>query len=292
MKKNKFTLPVLFFTGIITSVLFCAGCKIKITTGNELRIISLAPTWTEILFALGLEKEIVGVTTYCNWPPQALDKNKVGDFQQPNIEKIVRLRPSIIFAAGLEQAPVMKKLSSLGFKLIVMEPRHIDEVFKAIDLAGSKTGRIKESSILIKRLRKRLKEIKARYNIISDKPRKKIYLEIWNKPLTTAGGNSFINSLISEAGGENIACKIPSPYPVINEEWVIRENPEVIILCYMSDEVKSQDILRRAAWQTVKAVRYGQVYDDINSDILLRAGPRIVEAIEQLAQRIHSNSKE
>jgi len=125
----------------------------------EPRYISLAPSTTEILFALGLDNEIVGVSTYCNYPEQAKNKTKVGNFSSPSIERIISLKPDYIFCTGLEQAPVIAQLKQLNFNVYVADPVNVEELFKTINEIGKITRRTEESSFLIEKMKNQIEEV-------------------------------------------------------------------------------------------------------------------------------------
>lgn len=255
--------------------------------GKRLRIVSLAPSTTETLFALGLDEEIVGVSSFCNYPLKARGKEKIGTFSQPNIEKILSLKPDIIFCTGLEQAPVIGKLKQLHLKVCVSDPSGIKELFDSIREMAELTGRGKEAVLLIDKMRKGLSEIKSKADLIPEEEKVKVFVEFWNDPLMTAGKESFIDELIILAAGVNIAHDIEKPYSYFSPEEVMKRNPDCIIVAYMVNEDAAKRMKERLGWRHIKAVKNGRVYSDINPDILLRPGPRLVEALSELHERLY-----
>jgi len=249
---------------------------------GEKRYISLAPSTTEILFALGLDKEIVGISTFCNYPPQVKDKIRVGTFSYPDTEKIIALKPDIVFCTGLEQAVTITKLKQLKLTVFVSDPSNMQELFQSIIGIGKTTGRLKEAQDLVSNMKKQIQNIDTRN---TNKP--KVFIEIWNTPLMTAGGASFINELISIAGGINIAEDINKAYLYLSPEQVVSRNPDYIILTYMSGEQPDKALQRRIGWKDISAVKNNHVYNDIDPDLLIRPGPRMVEGIKELNKRIH-----
>jgi iron complex transport system substrate-binding protein len=251
-------------------------------TGRSLRIVSLAPANTEILFALGLDREIVGVSSYCNFPPQALAKDKIGDFSNPNIEKIISLKPDIIFSAGLEQEKAARKLKELGQNVIIIDPSNFAQLFQSIQDIGQLTFRQSQAMQLIGLMQGRINATRQRVSYFNYHPR--VFMEIGFNPLMTASKGSFLDEMIKMAGGINIAGDLPRPYCQVSEELVIRQNPEVIVL---TDRTKKTEVLKRAEWENIVAVKNNRVYDDINPDILIRPGPRLVDGLEELVKRMY-----
>jgi iron complex transport system substrate-binding protein len=254
---------------------------------KELRIISLAPATTEILFALGLDKEIVGVSEFCNYPKEAGTKEKIGTFSQPNIEKILSLKPDLIFGTGLEQAQAIAKLKQLNLSIFVSDPKNIDELFQSIREIGRLTKKEKESALLIGNMRQRIEKINLQASRIAEEKKQKVFVEIWHSPLTTVGSSSFINELIGLCGGVNITSDIKSAYSSVAQEVVLKRNPDCIILAYMGNLSPIEQVMSRPGWENIAAVKNKRVYNDISPDILLRPGPRIVEALEELNKKLY-----
>lgn len=254
---------------------------------RNLRIISLAPATTEILFSLGLGEEIVGVSSFCDYPPAALEKEKVGTFSHPNAEKILSLRPDIIFGTGLEQASAVTMLRGLGLKVYVSNPACIGELFYSIKEIGRLTGKDKEADALIAEMKRGINAVRSRCRQYRAAARPKVFIEIWNDPLLTSAKESFIDELISIAGGRNIAGDIRRAYVHFSSEGVIYRNPDCIILTYMSKKTGPDALKNRAGWHNVAAVRENRVYNDINSDTLLRPGPRLTEGLNELEKRFY-----
>lgn len=278
MKKIICVVGLLF---VIISVLDDSFAK------ENLRIISLAPSTTEILFALKLDKNIVGVSQLCNYPKEALAKEKVGTFSQPNIEKILSLKPGIIFCAGLEQYPAVAKLKKFNIKIVVSDPVNMDSLFTSIEEIGELTGRQPEAKIIIEDMKAKIKKINSYTAKIPYHKKKKVFIEIWQNPLTTAGRDSFLNELIELAGGVNIAYDLRRAYGSFSPECVIKRNPDCIILAYMNGENPLNEVKLRAGWSEISAVKNKRVYGDIDIDILLRPGPRVVLGVEEIYKKLY-----
>lgn len=266
------------------------GCLILFSSASAgdvpSRYISLAPATTEILFALGLDEEIAGVSSYCDYPPEARGKQQIGSFSYPNMELIVALRPDYIFCAGLEQAPAIEQLRRLGLNVYVSYPSDIEGLMVAITEIGSLTQREREAEALVDSMRAQLDEIQAKVSVIPQEARPRVFIEIWHAPLTTAGRVSFMDEIIRRAGGLNIAHDLNRAYSTFVSEEVVRRDPEYIFLAYMDTEFPLEEVKRRVGWDAVSAVKNGKVYNDIDSNILLRPGPRVVEGIRQLYRRM------
>ena len=281
MKKTFFLIIIVLF------VFFETSRDSYSYEGKKLRIISLAPATTEILFALGLDDEIVGVSSFCDYPKKAQTKEKVGSFSQVNIEKVLFLKPDIIFCTGLEQAPVVKKLRKLNLKVYVSDPADITGLFESIRDIGKLTRKEKEAYALIGKMKTVLEEINTKVKRIPSKDRPKVFVEIWHDPLMTAAKGSFIDELITLAGGINIAQDIMRAYSYFSPEQVIKRNPDVIIFTYMSQEQPLKILKARLGWKEISAVKKNRVFGDIEPDILLRPGPRLIEGLKEIHKRFY-----
>ena len=237
------------------------------------RIVSLAPNLTEILYAIGASNKIVGVSNYSDYPEDVKNKPKVGGFFTPSIEKIFALSPDIVLIARGTPLTVINKFKELGLRVYTSDPHTINDIYNLISTVGRITGNIKESSMLVKKLRLTEKSIIEKVKNISHK--KKVYVEIWNKPKMSVGKDTFINSLISEAGGINITENLKGNWPIVNDEYIIKENPDVIILLYPCSK---KEIEKRPGWNTINAVKNGNIFIE-NPDIFERPGPRIIEGL-------------
>jgi iron complex transport system substrate-binding protein len=253
----------------------------------QARYISLAPSTTEILFALGLDNEIVGVSNQCNYPPAVKNKSRIGNFSSPNAEKITALNPDYIFATGLEQAPAIAQLKQLNFNIYVADPVNLEGLFKTIREIGGITHREKAAAFLIAEMKNKVRAITAKTELIPFEKRQRVFLEIWHEPLMTAAKGSFVDELISLAGGINIAHDLIRPYCNFSGEKVISQNPQCIILTYMDREAPLKLVKQRFGWDNIDAVRNGRVFNDVNPDILLRPGPRITQGLEEIYKRLY-----
>jgi len=255
---------------------------------KKYRIISLAPAVTEILFSLGLDDDIVGVTTFCDYPPKAKAKEKVGSFSQPSIERIIFLKPDIVFATGLEQASVVDKLRKVGLRVYVSDPENFKELFRSISKIAELTNKEKEASLLISQIEARIRQISDKVKLIPQENRLSVFIEIGIDPLMTAGKGSFVDELITLAGGINIAGDIPRSYSYFSSEQVLMRNPDCIILGYMDKEWDKAEVKSRLGWESLTAVKNDRIYSDIDPNLFFRPGPRLVEGLEAIYEKLYS----
>ncbi len=274
----------LYTAAALSVIVILSFCQL---TPTQLRIVSLTPATTEILFALGLGNNTVGVTTYCNYPAEALTKTKIGSFSQPNIETIINLKPDLVLATDLEQAPVVNALKKLHIHVISIAPQTMAELFTSIKTVGAETYHPKEANLLIQKMKQTVQKIKNKTANLSANQRKKVFVEISHDPLMTAGKGSFVDELITIAGGINIANDTRRPYSLFSVEQVIIRNPDVILLGYMNNEQTKETVSQRAGWNNISAVQNNQIITNINPDIFLRPGPRLIEGLEKLYERLH-----
>lgn len=248
------------------------------------RVISLAPSLTEICFALDSGATLVGVTHYCNYPSGAKDKVSVGGMISPNFEKIANLNPDLVLVTVEGNSKDdFAKLESLGYKLFVTHPRTVEDIYKSIMTLGKILQRDSSAGRLVESVRNREEHIRA---LVRGEKKPKVFAIISIKPLITAGPATFIHQLIVEAGGRNIAGEAELPYPIFNREEVLHQQPDYLVVT--TDAVTSLDSLfpEFPEWEELPAVKRRQVLF-INSDIVTRPGPRIVEGLEILARVFH-----
>lgn len=277
---------------ILIPVILCiAGCSEPARDDfSGLRIISAAPNVTEILFALGLEENIVGISTHCNYPPETRAKTKIGSFSRPNIERIISLKPDIVFVTGLEQDAVSQKLIKLGIKTRTIYPTTIHELFSAIEQIGRLTDRQKNADILIYTMKHRIDAVRKKVAALPEEKKVKLLIEIMVDPLIVAGKKSFVGELGEIAGGNNIAYDTERAYSKFSPELVIRRNPDCIILGYMfKEEGVVESMNKRLGWSNINAVKNGAIFNDIDPDILLRPGPRAADAVEEIYKRLYED---
>lgn len=250
------------------------------------RIISLAPSNTEILFALGLADKVVGVTEYCDYPEAAKDKPKIGGYSTVDIEKVTEARPDIIVATSIHEAETIPMLEKLGLTIVVLNPKTIEEVLEAITLIGNCTGKTQEASQLVAEMSGRFQAVVDKTKNLPPSERPRVFYVVRNDPLYTAGSGTLINELIELAGGTNIFQGI-SGYPSVSLEAVIQANPQVIIAGSSMGSAESAlgFLLTDDRLKNVDARANNRLYE-IDTDIVSRPGPRLTEGLSQLAKMI------
>ncbi|MEI8375926.1 MAG: ABC transporter substrate-binding protein [Planctomycetota bacterium] len=293
MTKLRILLVIIAASTAAAFGLSCTKHESQQQAPGKLRIVSLAPNVTEILFALGLGDQIVGVTDRCNYPPAATEIKRISGFGTPNVEKLLVLGPDRVIACGLEKPEFTQVLRQAGILVVNVQPigfmASFPELFDAVGQIGEATGHSAEAKKLVANMQAELDAVAARVDRIEDTQRPRVFVEIEESPLMTAGAGSFIDDLIRRAGGRNVAHEISTAYPRIDPEKVIAWNPEVILVAHSNGPGQAAERLaRHIGWSDVAAVRERRVIDDIDPDLLFRPGPRLVEGVKALAARLYS----
>ena len=255
--------------------------KVKIEKEPK-RIVSLAPSHTEILYSLGLGDKIVGVTSFCDYPEEAKEKDKIGNFEGVNIEKIIELEPDLVVQYGKGNKEVNNKIKEAGISIVSYEPESIDEVIDTINEIGKITGKEDEAKKVTEDMKSKKEEV---LNKVKNVEKVKVFYEIWHDSLSAAGPGSFMDELINLSGGENIAKDAKGGYSEFNEEELIERNPDVY-LAAEDPEKTVESIKSRAGYDAMNAVKNNRVYL-LEPNIVSRPGPRIVEALELVAKTLH-----
>ncbi len=259
------------------------GRQVQLASTPE-RIISLAPSNTEMLFALGLGERIVGVSEYCNYPPEAQDKPRAGSFSEPNIEQILSLEPDLVVAVPLQDKE-FSRLEELGIPLLAVDPTSIEEIYSALELLGKATGAEEEASLLVEECRENIDAVREKVGHLSPEEKIRVYYEVYADPLMSVGTDSVIHELIETAGGINIFEDMEAGYPQVSSEVIIDRDPQVIVFpdYHGTEEFPVQDIMERSGWRSVSAVEDERVYG-VDPDKISRSGLRVVEVVEELAE--------
>ena len=287
--------PILLLFLVIslgTSMSHSTPLQVKDEVGREMtlpfppkRIVSLAPNITEILFSLGLDEEIVGVSIHCNFPEKAKNKVRVGSYISLDFEKVTSLKPDLIIATGVGNTrDMVDRLGKLGFQTYVIYPKNFEDILKSIAHIGQVVNREKEARMIIEGMRKRSQRV---IELTKGLPRPKVFIQIGDAPVVTVGQGSFADDLIRLAGGENIAKKEKEVYPRFGMEEILKRSPEVIVISSMNPKGDYQKILQEwTRWKTIPAVKNGRIHL-IDSDLLDRPSPRIIDGLEELARVLH-----
>lgn len=253
------------------------------------RIVSLAPSNTEILFALGLGDKIVGVTDYCDYPEAAKSKPRVAGYSTPNIEKLVSLGPDLIVAESIHEKMVLPALEKLGLTVIVTSATSLDIILHDIELIGQITGKTKAAVQLIDNLQRRIEAITSKTSSIPMEERPRVLYVCWHSPIWTMGSNTFIDDLIWKAGGINVFARDFEKSRAVSLEAVISKNPQVIIVSGMgtASELIYNSIIGEDRLRDIEAVTKGRVYKISDANLIERPGPRIVNGLEEVAGYLH-----
>ncbi len=251
---------------------------------NPPRIISLAPSITEMLFALKLGDRVVGVTSYCDFPDEAKAKEKVGDTIKPNLERLIALKPDLVLISTASQLEkITQQLDQLGIPVFVTSPQSVAGVLTSLRKIGELTGAEQQAEALAAEMQTRIAAVQ-RQATTNSAPRVLYILQL--SPLITAGKNTFINDLINQAGGRSISGDEAADYPQFSREAVIARAPEVIIIpaSHGAELVNIEAV--KQAFAATPAIRNNRIVR-INPDLVNRPGPRIVEGLEALRTGIH-----
>jgi len=260
------------------------GRRVEVTEAPR-RIVSVAPNVTEILFTLGLGDRLVGVSTYCQYPPEALKIEKVGGYINPSLEKIVALRPDLV--VGIAEGDLrtfVDRLAALKIPVYIANPRDAFEVLTSIRKIGEITFAQEPAREIVRSMEEKIRRIQDR---VQGRPRPRVLHILDFNPLISAGKGTFVDDLIRLGGGRNVAETATGKYPRFSMEEVLVQDPEVILLASM----KSQDPLVKQRrwwerWKAISAVKQGRIYV-LDSDLIHRPSPRMVEGLEQVAKAIH-----
>ncbi|MDR5694484.1 MAG: cobalamin-binding protein [Armatimonadota bacterium] len=251
------------------------------------RILSLAPSNTEILYALGLGDRIVGVDRFSDYPPEVREKPKVGGMIDPDYERILSLRPDLVLVTGGVQRAVVEKLESLGIPVFALHPQTVEGVLDSILTVARLGGVIRKGWEVVGALRKRIRAITLKTGKIPLSQRPTVFWIVWPEPLMTAGPRTFIHSLVTMAGGRNIAGDLVGPreYPLYSMEDLIARDPEVIIATTDAHGAIGK-LSEKPGWRRLRAVRSGRVYF-VDPNLVHRPGPRLVDGLEVIARLLH-----
>ncbi|MFC2070177.1 ABC transporter substrate-binding protein [Chloroflexota bacterium] len=252
------------------------------------RIVSLAPSNTEILYALGLGDKVVGVTKSCDYPTEVTEKPIIGGFSSPNLEEIVALSPDLVIAASRHEEEIIPQLEEKGITVLGLNPKTFDSILSAITLIGDVTGNNEEASQLVADMESRIKAVTDKVSDLTEDEKPRVFYLTWHDPLKTSGATSLNNELIEKAGGKNIFIDVTG-VQTIDLEMLVARDPQVMIagtgmgtgeentLLYLQEESRLDN---------TEASKNGSIYG-INIDITGRGGPRIVEGLEHFAKCIH-----
>ncbi len=253
------------------------------------RIVSLAPSMTEILFALGLGDKIVGVTDFCDYPEEAKRKPKVGGYVSPSLETIIALQPQLVVAMpDITNRPLRERLSQLGIQVLGHKVQNLEDIWSTIEAIAHVTGTQARARKLVEEMRQQVDRVRE---LTRGAPRVKVLFVFAYDPFVVAGGRTFFDELIRLAGGINVAGDSRVHYPKYSLEEILRRDPEVIFLPGKMgagpDLLPAKDSAQPwQQWPSISAVRQGRIYEADDTS-LIRPGPRIVQGLKVLARTLH-----
>ena len=252
--------------------------------GPPRRIVSLVPSVTEILYALGQEEHLVGVTDFCDYPAAARAKPSVGTMVGPSLEAIVALRPDlVVLTTAGNRDETFLQLQRLRLPIYVVNPTSLAQALDLMEQLARLTGRPEAAGAVVGALRRRVREVAAR---VAPRPRPRVLYVVWPEPLVVPGRNAIVSELIELAGGRSITATSGEGYPRCSVEAAVAQGPEVILLARHANPASPIAREQWARFATLPAIRQGRMHD-VDGNLLHRYGPRVVDGLERLARLLH-----
>lgn len=266
-------------------LLLAAGCsKPGPARKTVARVVSLSPSTTEAVFAVGAGGDLVGRSRYCNWPPEVLALPQVGGYVDPNFEAVLALKPDLVVGArGPAGSAIATKLEQQGIQTYFPETESFEAIDAMIAGVGERTGHAREASERLAKLHAAIADIER---AVAKQSRVRVLLVFGLAPISVAGPRSFAAEMLRRAGGENVVAD-GEAYPTLGMERVLALDPDVIVNAAMMEERAHERLGPNApGWQKVRAVKEGRV-TTITDESVLRPGPRIDEGLRRLAHALH-----
>jgi iron complex transport system substrate-binding protein len=284
----------------IAAILACAGSqafsftvKAKDDRGKEItltekprRIVSMAPTHTELLFSLGLEKEITGVTSYCSYPEAAKQKEKIGGFAEFDVDKIIAANPDLVLSLGTIQLPVVRELERRGKKVFWIYPRTVGDILASIERVGELTGKAEEGKRLREQAEEKINALRSALGTIPQDKRVSVFRVMGVNPPATIGAESFQTDVFFLAGGKNAFGDVKKDFFEVDPRELIRRDPDVIVICGDDDKVAKQKLMESPVYSNLTAVKKGSILV-IPCDLTCRPGPRVVELVDRISRGLY-----
>ncbi len=276
-------------TGLLTT-----GCKPTAappprSSSSEPRVISLAPSITEIVYALNGTHQLIGRSSACDYPPEAVSNVPViGDFGVPSLERMVSLRPDQVLYTDVADPMMDSKMKRVGLHPVHIACERLNDIPSAIVHVGQLLQRETEAQALASNLVEQIQMARQETAAFTNRPRALVL--IWNDPFYAAGRKSFVSDLVELAGGHNIGDEINRDYFQASSEWVLAHDPDIIFCFFMANSKPvKQTILNQPGWRRIKAVKDGRVYDGFDNNVALRPGPRVMQGLEAIKRRIQEH---
>ena len=250
------------------------------------RIISLAPSHTEILFALGLSDRVIGVTRYCNYPEEAKEKEKIGGFATPDIEKIIALKPDLILAFGTVQTSQVTELEDRGQTVFWLYPHTVEDILESFERIGEITGKVSAAKQLRKGIEERIRVVQENIGGIPEREKVTVFRVMGLDPPATIGGDAFQTDVYRLAGGRNIFGNTKKDYFQLDLQTLTTLEPDIIIFCGDDEEEAKARVRSQEGWGDLNAVKTGRIAV-VSCDLICRPSPRLAETIELLARKFY-----
>jgi iron complex transport system substrate-binding protein len=258
-----------------------------------MRIVSLAPSNTEILWALGLGDLLVGVTRYCDWPPEAQERAEVvGGFVRVEVDRVLALRPDLVLLSSDLQHEIARELVRRDATVLALNPIDIDGIYRAIELLAAIGGHPERAAAIVAAMRDRVERVRVQAAALPRRP--SVYFEEWPRPLRP--GTGWVARFVEAAGGRNVfgvpADGVRKERAVVAAEDVVAADPELILAawCGACDRTNPDRIAARPGWERIRAVRDGRIAV-LDDRLIIRPGPRVVEGLEWMAERIEETAR-
>lgn len=250
------------------------------------RVISLAPNLTEIVFAVGGGAQLVGRTSYCDFPPEAKSVAEVSDTLHPSLERVIALKPQVVLISTASQLEVFtQQLQNQNIAVFVTDPHDLDGVFRSIEQVGEILGKKEQAATLVQTLRRRSDAVEQ---AVKQEQPVRVFYQLSAEPLYTAGRGSFVTDLMRRAGAISVTADLPGDWPKYSSESALAAKPDAIILPTGGSMGSGNSTVTEALRQSPAALQ-GRVYR-INDDLLVRPGPRAIDGLEEMARALHPNA--
>ena len=252
--------------------------------GPPRRIVSLVPSVTEVLYAIGAQGTLVGVTDFCDYPPEARRKPHVGDMLSPNLETLVTLKPDLVVATRSgNREETFDQLKRLGIPVYLVDPVTVDDVLRLVSDLGDLTGHRDRAVLVDRDLERRIAAVRDR---VKGRPQPRVLYVLWPEPLIVPGRGALVSELIVLAGGASVTADQGQGYPRMSLEAAVGRAPEVIVLARHGSRIGSAGREQWLRLESMPAIRNGRLYM-ADGDLMHRYGPRLVVGLENLARMIH-----
>lgn len=276
----------------------CQPARAPSSDQSAPRVISLAPSLTEIIYAIGAGTQLVGRTSACDYPPDQVKAIPiVGGFGAPTLDALLRLQPTLVLEVDLEDKALRDMFAQIGLRHQQIACAKLDDIPRAIRQVGDLTHTPTKAQALAETIQRGLAELRRTRTErqLAGQTAPTVFVRIWNDPLTTVGQGSFVADLIDLAGGCNIGNSITArDYFTVAPEWVLKQNPDIIICLDMAQVERENHesawgLSKQMGWAASQAVKNQRVYGGLDNNAILRPGPRVLEGIAALRQCIEDD---